>query len=181
MRITSAGNVGIGTTSPGAKLQVTGATGTSYVGDFINTSSSGNVYGINVSIESNGNNTNSWHFRGITQNVGSWFLYGNGTTSYSSDRRLKKNIETTRDGYLEDLMNLRVVKYNWNVQEDGTPKELGLIAQEVEEVFPGLIQEHELDGVGVRKNIKHSVVEFILIKAIQELKKQLDELKAKVG
>ena len=38
----------------------------------------------------------------------------------------RKNIETTRDGYLEDLNRLRVVKYNWNDQEDGTPKDLGL-------------------------------------------------------
>jgi hypothetical protein len=181
LAMNSSGNVGIGTTSPEAKFHVQNPSGNANVALFNNTSTSGNVRNIESSIQSNGNNTSSWHFVGTTQTINSWFLYGNGTTSYSSDRRLKKNIETTRDGYLEDLMKLRVVKYNWHNSENGTPKELGLIAQEVEEVFPGLIQEHEMKDVGVRKNIKHSVVEFILIKAIQELKKELDELKAKVG
>jgi hypothetical protein len=188
MRITSGGNVGIGTTNPGSKLYVDGPMGTNYVGIFNNTTTSGNVYGIASSLGTNANNTTSWHFVGVTADINAWFLYGNGTTSYSSDRRLKKNIETTRDGYLEDLMKLRVVKYNWHNSEDGTPRELGLIAQEVEEVFPGLIQEHEMKNVGVRKNIKHSVMEFIVIKAIQELKQEvetlkeeLELLKAKVG
>jgi hypothetical protein len=188
MRITSGGNVGIGTTNPGSKLYVDGPMGTNYVGIFNNTTTSGNVYGIGSSLGTNANNTTSWHFVGVTADINAWFLYGNGTTSYSSDRRLKKNIETTRDGYLEDLMKLRVVKYNWHNSEDGTPRELGLIAQEVEEVFPGLIQEHEMKNVGVRKNIKHSVMEFIVIKAIQELKQEvetlkeeLELLKAKVG
>jgi hypothetical protein len=188
MRIVPTGNVGIGTTSPEARFHVQNPSGDANVALFNNTTTSGNVRGIESSIQSNGNNTSSWHFVGVTQTVNAWFLYGNGTTSYSSDKRLKKNIETTRDGYLEDLMKLRVVKYNWNVSEEGTPKELGLIAQEVEEVFPGLIQEHDVLGVGSRKNIKHSVMEFIVIKAIQELKQEvetlkeeLELLKAKVG
>ena len=154
------------------------AAGTNYLAKFQNTSATGNVTGIDISLESTGNSTNSWHLRGVTQDINAWYLYGNGTTSYSSDERLKKNIETTREGYLGDLMNLRVVKYNWHNDKSETPKELGLIAQEVEKVFPGLIQEHELDGVGMRKNIKHSVMEFILIKSIQELKKEFDEYKA---
>jgi hypothetical protein len=181
MRITSTGNVGIGTTNPIPKLYVEGAMGTDYVAQFNNLTTSGNLYGIASTFGTSGNNTNSWHFVGVTADVGGWFLYGNGTTSYSSDQRLKKNIQTTRDGYLEDLMKLRVVKYNWKASKDGTPKELGLIAQEVEKVFPGLIQEHDVLGVGTRKNIKHSVMEFILIKAIQELKKELDAMKSKMN
>jgi hypothetical protein len=175
--INPSGNVGIGTTNPSAKLYVDGATGAGYVAQFNNSSTSGNLYGIASTFGTSGNNTNSWHFVGSTANVNAWFLYGNGTTSYSSDERLKKNIQTTRDGYLEDLMKLRVVKYNWKASEDGTPKELGLIAQEVEKVFPGLIHEHNVLEVGTRKNIKHSVMEFIVIKAIQELKQEVETLK----
>jgi hypothetical protein len=188
MRIASDGDVGIGTASPGQKLYVEGAKGTTGMAEFKNTTTSGNVSGILSALSGNGNNTSSYHYAGLTAGVNVWYLYGNGTSSYSSDERLKKNIETTRDGYLEDLMKLRVVKYNWHNSEDGTPRELGLIAQEVEEVFPGLIQEHDILGVGSRKNIKHSVMEFIVIKAIQELKQEvetlkeeLELLKAKVG
>ena len=57
----------------------------------------------------------------VTVGTGVYAIYSNGTASSLSDRTQKKNIETTRDGYLEDLIRLRVVKYNWNDQEDGTP------------------------------------------------------------
>ena len=70
-------------------------------------------------------------------------INSNGTVTARSDAKWKKNIETARDGYVEDLAKLRVVKYNWYNHEDGTPKELGLIAQEVEQVFPGLVQTEE--------------------------------------
>ena len=149
--VQATGGISIGTDAPNAstKLIVRSAASTGYVGSF----------------------------RGLTADVNAWYLYGNGTTSYSSDQRLKKNIETTRDGYLGDLMKLRVVKYNWKNQADEAPKELGLIAQEVEEIFPGLVQEHEMENFGTFKNIKHSVTEFILIKALQELKSELDAVK----
>lgn len=176
--VQATGGISIGTDAPNAstKLIVRSAASTGYVGTFIN-ESAGNSTGLNMTLQSGSNNTDSWHFRGLTADVNAWFLYGNGTTSYSSDERLKKNIETTRDGYLDDLMKLRVVKYNWKNQADETPKELGLIAQEVEQVFPGLVQEHEMENFGTFKNIKHSVTEFILIKALQELKSELDLVK----
>jgi hypothetical protein len=180
-RITSSGDFGIGTNSPAYKLDVRSSSGTSPVTYISNGSTSGNVEALRTSLESNGNNTSSYHLNAVTQTVNNWYLYGNGTTSFSSDERLKKDIETTRDGYLDDVMKLRVVKYRWWNQEESEPRELGLIAQEVEQVFPGLVQEHELEGVGMRKNIKHSVMEFILIKAIQELKSELDSVKAELA
>jgi hypothetical protein len=94
---------------------------------------------------------------------------------------LKKNIETARDGYLDDVNKLRVVKYNWNSQEDGEAKELGVIAQELEQVFPGLIQESKAEGADTSyKQIKTSVLPFILLKAIQEQQTIINDLKARV-
>ena len=182
-RIDSSGNLLVGATSGSQKLYVSGTNGTNYIAGFYNTSDTGNQTMIYSQIGSSGNSTSSTHFAGITRTVGTWYLYGNGTTSYSSDERLKKNIVTTRDGYLEDLMKLRVVKYNWWNQEDETPKEIGLIAQEVEQVFPGLVQD-SMDATKddiKYKVVKHSVMEFIIIKAIQELKAELDQLKQQLG
>jgi hypothetical protein len=179
MSIDSSGNLLVGATSAYATEKFRVATSSTEVAFFGNDSNTSGYNGIRSQIGSGGNNTSTWHFRGETRGVANWYLYGNGTTSYSSDSRLKKNIETTRDGYLNDLMQLRVVKYNWINNEDTTPKELGLIAQEVEQVFPNLVQEHDIEGVdGQRKHIKHSVMEFILIKAIQELKSEFDAYKA---
>ena len=121
----------------------------------------------------------------VTVGTGVYAIYSNGTASGLSDRTQKKNIETTRDGYLEDLNRLRVVKYNWNDQEDGTPKELGLIAQEVEEVFPGLISDMRSDvGIGTTastKGVKTSVLPYMLLKALQEANAEIVALKARVN
>ena len=98
-------------------------------------------------------------------------IYGNGTVTAPSDERRKKNIETTRDGYLQDVCNLRVVKYNWNEDEEGKDKELGFVAQEVEQIFPKLV-ETGYDGMNNEnevKLLKQGVLIPILVKAIQEL------------
>ena len=167
-RIDSSGNLLVGTTSANGteKFNVTSAS--TEVAFFKNLSDTSGYSGIRSNIGSGGNNTSTWHFRGETRGVANWYLYGNGTTSYSSDIRLKKNVQTAR-GYLEDLNKLRVVKYQWKGEDpDCQQVELGLIAQEVEEVFPNLIQEHEIEGVGNIKHIKQSVLPFMMLKAIQE-------------
>lgn len=154
--------------------------GNAYVSDVRNTSLSGDVRTYNSSLESNGNSTNSHHFRGITQNVAAWFLYGNGTTSFTSDERLKRDVETTRDGYLQDVAKLRIVKYKWRNGPDNSYKELGWIAQEVEQVFPGLVQNEKMDNGEIYKVVKSSVFVPILLKCVQELKSEIDALKFEI-
>jgi hypothetical protein len=173
------GTVGIGgAADSGAKTKISGATGTDQVLYVVNNTGSGNQGGIRTFLSSSANNTNSFHFNGLTDTINNWYLYGNGTSSWSSDERLKKNIETTRNGYIDDVMKLRVVKYNWRNAEEGTPRELGLIAQEVEQVFPGLVQDdfNQLseDDPILYKQLKGSVLPMILLKALQELKQEFD-------
>ena len=109
-------------------------------------------------------------------------VYTNGTYATISDANQKKNVETTRDGYLDDLNKLRVVKYNWNEQEDTDPKELGLIAQEVEQVFPGLVTQIADDTEEQQyKGIKTSVLPFMLLKALQEASAKIEVLEAEVA
>ena len=181
----SSDDVGIGTTSPGgvrlfvSKNQSTG----SNVAQVSNSQTSGNVFCFGTSIESNGNNTSSFHLRAVTQQIGTFGLLGNGTQNFTSDERLKKNIETTRDGYLEDLAKLRVVKYNWHNHEDDTPKELGLIAQEVEKVFPNLVRvdtDIDLNGVTDPKSLKISVIPLMTLKGLQEATARIQALESKV-
>ena len=124
-------------------------------------------------------------------------IWSNGTVSARSDARWKKNIETTRNGYLEDLCKLRVVKYNWYNHEENAPKELGLIAQEVEEVFPNLIsydkvttkkQVEQEDGSfieqevedGESRSVKTSVLPYMLLKGLQEAKDKIENLQAQI-
>ena len=105
-----------------------------------------------------------------------YIVYSNGTYATLSDETQKKNIESTRSGYLEDLKQLRVVKYNWKDQDDSEPKELGLIAQEVEQVFPGLVSEIQAESGEANKGVKAGVLPYMLLKALQEATSRIETL-----
>lgn len=190
MRVFSNGNVTIGTNVANNNrkfgVETSDSTGVGTIVAANQSAANSGVGGFTTSLGSgNGaqNNTNCWHFRGVTETVGIWYLYGNGTSSFTSDQRLKKNIEPARDGYIKDLCKLRVVKYNWISNDDSDAKELGLIAQEVEQVFPGLVQEADIefeDGLKP-KVIKSSVLPFILLKAIQEQQTIIDQLQNRIS
>lgn len=101
--------------------------------------------------------------------------FANGTFGTVSDANKKKNVEDAR-GYLDDLMQIRVVKYNWITDEDTAPKELGWIAQEVEQVFPGMVSS--LEGT---KLLKKEVFLPMLLKALQEQQALITDLTARVA
>jgi hypothetical protein len=171
------------------------------------TSSSGNgsaIINFMSSLASSSNNANCVHYQGTTQNINSWKLLGNGTSTWSSDINLKRDIETTRDGYLDDIKQLRVVKYKWKNDPD-SQTELGLIAQEVEDIFPSLVTEDK-NSVGdevlfteedeiptgktvgdvkvegsTYKGIKYGVIPLILLKAIQEQQTLIESLTARIA
>ena len=172
MRISNNGAVKISSAIAGSEVL--------YVQNSANTSTDRVFYS---DMSGNANATTASHYYGITQGVGTWALRGNGTSTWTSDARKKKNIETTRDGYLEDLCRLRVVKYNWSIDDDSFPKELGLIAQEVEQVFPRLVMEDvQMDGDDYKiKVLKGSVLPYMLLKALQEAAAKIETLEAKVA
>ena len=178
MRIDSSGNVGINTASPATKLSVSSADA-NVIATFANTGAT--PYGLLTDFTSDPNNATNYGYKfRLTNNTNIYTIFSNGTVSARSDERFKKDIETTRDGYAEDLSKLRVVKYRWHNAEEDSPKELGFIAQEVEQVFPGLIStEMNDDGIDV-KSIKTSVFVPMLVKAIQEQQTIINDLKARV-
>jgi hypothetical protein len=183
------GDVGVAPSYGTTKLQVYRTGSSVRLVEFNNANNANNDENLRLVLGVNANNTSSYALILTTGGADKYYLYGNGTYGTISDRTLKKNIETTRNGYIDDLCKLRVVKYNWTTDEEGTPKELGWIAQEVEEVFPNLVQDGKPNDQGeVHKQVKTSVLPFMLLKAIQELKTIVDaqaaeiaELKAKVA
>lgn len=118
-----------------------------------------------------------------------------------SDSRLKANIESfnDEDGVLEKVQNLNVVSYNYvnnrNSQEsidlltgetgadantsaiinneEDSRKHYGLLAQELQRIYPELVHKGQDGYLGI------NYVELvpILIRSIQELKAELDEVK----
>jgi len=183
MRIESDGQLSVGGTGGGTATIYVLSSDADAVSFFQSSSNAtSGIKALQTSINQNAGNTNCQHLRATTQNVGTFRLDGNGASTFTSDERLKKNIETTRDGYLEDIAKLRVVKYNWHCHDEEDKKELGLIAQEVQKVFPKLVVEddEELNGVEKPLAVKLSVLPMILLKALQEANTKITTLEARI-
>jgi hypothetical protein len=179
MRITSGGNVLIGTTTDAGNgvLQVNKSTSNA-VARFTNARNTSGDFGLVTGLGSNCNNTSSYHYIAATGGADKFYLYGNGTYATVSDRRLKKNIELVTEQFLQKVLALDIVTYNWNDQKDGSDLELGMIAQQVETNFSSIVKTNRPDLNGqTYKSIQVSALPYILIKAIQELKQEIDTLK----
>jgi hypothetical protein len=100
-----------------------------------------------------------------------------------SDAKLKENV-TDATPKLEKLQQVRVVNYNLIGEAQ---KQIGVIAQELEQVFPGMVEEAidrdtEGNDLGTTtKSVKYSVFVPMLIKAIQEQQAIITALTARVA
>ena len=103
----------------------------------------------------------------------SWF-YGM-TFSVGSDRRFKKNINSMENS-LAKILSLRGVTYEWKDKEHGTGIQHGFIAQEVQEIVPELVAP----GLYDKLSVNYQGVIPILVEAIKNQQKQIDELKEKL-
>ncbi len=110
----------------------------------------------------------------------------NTNNSYGSlsDIKLKENIVDASSQW-DDLKALQVRKYNF--KEGRTHPQIGLIAQEVELVSPGLVTkspDRDIEGndLGtVTKSVNYSVLYMKAVKALQEAMERIETLEAKVA
>lgn len=147
MRITSTGNIGIRTTAPATALQV--------VGD--------------IRVGTAGTN-------GCLQNFAGTALAG----TCSSDLRLKTNIRPFPH-ILDKLVKLQPVHFDWKAAEHpdyhfGIGRNSGLIAQEVEQVFPEMV---DVDAQGY-KMVNYSELPYLTLAAVRELKDENDTLRSQL-
>jgi hypothetical protein len=89
-----------------------------------------------------------------------------------SDKRLKKNFERI-PAACEKLEQINGYYYNWRSDKD-TSRQLGVIAQEVEEVFPELVKVNK-DGI---RSVDYSKLSAVLIEANKELYSRLKAAEA---
>ena len=83
----------------------------------------------------------------------------------TSDERLKSDIQTI-DNALDKVMNMRGVSFTKQAE-----KGVGVIAQEIEKVLPEVVTDGEY------KSVAYGNIVGVLIEAIKEQQKQIDELK----
>jgi len=97
----------------------------------------------------------------------------NGTITESSARRYKENIVSLENS-LDKIIKLKGVSYN--KIETGI-KEIGFIAEEVNETLPELVLKNT---EGEIESVAYGRISVIIVEAIKELKKEIEELKAKL-
>jgi hypothetical protein len=91
----------------------------------------------------------------------------------SSDERLKENIKTIENA-IDKVSSLRGVEFEF---KEDHKKQIGVIAQEVEKVIPQVVGDNP-DGF---KGVQYGNLVGLLIEAIKEQQKQIEELKDKVN
>lgn len=92
-----------------------------------------------------------------------------------SSRRYKENIQDMGN-LSNDIFKLRPVSFNYTVGDDRS-QQIGLIAEEVEEIMPSLCA---YDGDGIIQAVKYHELPVLLLNEIQKLKKEIEELKARI-
>jgi hypothetical protein len=94
----------------------------------------------------------------------------------TSDARWKENIEDIGDA-LHKISQLRGVSFDWIEPSRGGGRQIGVIAQEVEDVFPEVVHT---DGQGY-KSVEYNKLVAPLIEAVKELKAENKALKERIA
>jgi len=196
------GNVGIGTTSPSQKLHTNGTAGdtrtrtsTSNHGTYFESGVTSDSAGIllvaghassilNIYLQGSGGVSNEFQF----QHDGDFHADGDviAFSTTVSDKRLKDNVKVI-DNALDKVMKLRGVEFDWNQGKRKGQHDLGLIAQEVEEVLPELVREKtlctgEYEGNEQEfKTVDYEKIVGVLIEAVKEQQEQINKLEEKLN
>jgi hypothetical protein len=190
MRIDSSGNLLIGNSSQLGSEKVGISQSANSQGLYVIATDS-STYATSVALLRGSRNTTNgtWSFLRCFNNGDKLFIYDSGNVvnannSYGaiSDVKLKENIVDATPK-LEDLCKVKVRQYNLI---GDNKKQIGVVAQELEEVFAGLVDESadkDEDGNNLgttTKSVKYSVFVPMLVKAIQEQQTIINDLKARV-
>jgi hypothetical protein len=189
MRIAGNGNVGIGTTTPNALLQLANTIVNRKIVLYDVNNNDHQYYGLGINgstLRYQIDNTGSSHkFYAGTSTTTSDLLFevnglGNawlkGTLVEASDMRLKKNIQPL-SGTISKINQLNGYSYNWKDDNADPSIQIGLLAQEIQKVYPQLVKENEKGTLSVN----YMGMVPVLLEAIKEQQQQIEELKQLVN
>jgi hypothetical protein len=175
--VKQSGNVGIGVNNPAAKLHIDGAYRQSSTGDF--KVDAPNAPGGRFTIKVNGDVGIGTDNPGFKLHVNG-SVAGVGNYQNVSDARYKTNIAAFPNA-LDAILNLRGVTFDWK-QEDfpdmnfADGKQIGFIAQEVEQILPELVMT---DAKGY-KSVAYANIVPVLVEALKQQQKQITAQQAKM-
>jgi hypothetical protein len=190
MRIDSLGNVGIGTTSPVALLDVEGNVMLSKTSDNTNGNVGiGGIIGGDTKLEVTSNQPYGEYIYDTVSTSFALFVNGiaakPGSASWviSSDERLKSNIQKYDDG-LAQLLKINPVKFHYNAESGyNTEKEwVGVIAQDLQKVAPYMVGKfNRRSDKKEFLDVDNSAMTYMLINSVKELSKKNDAKDAEIN
>jgi len=175
MVLTSDGRLGVNTLAPVPELHIVHGFGSINHGLRINHVSSGVNHYWNLYTQSGG--VFELAADGII--VGS-FNPVSGVYTASSDARRKKDIEIAPD-VLSKILQLQVKKYHFLENKPSDLKSYGMIAQEVEKIFPEIVYHNKMDGGSDYYTMDYSGFGVLAVKAIQEQQQKITDLEARIS
>jgi hypothetical protein len=180
LTLTSDGKFGIGTSSPGRSLQVQSSDNTSV---YLESTTSDNNGLVILNANTDQNWTFNYHefmyFQKQGNNIGSIIAANNGSGvsfNTSSDYRLKTDL---RNYSGIDLVNkIRTYDFSWKANNS---RMHGVMAHELQEILPyavsGLKDAIDENGKMVPQGVDYGKITPVLVKAIQEQDKKINQLK----
>ena len=195
-RIDNNGDMAVGTTDTTSAFTVAQGDNDNPVARFDMTAAVNAIVGMQIRVTDGTSNANNKFFiRGLDNtNVDRFMFTTNGglhnyqaNDSNMSDERLKENIEDVGDCL--DLINkLQVKTFRYKDQHDHDTKiHTGLIAQEVEQIDPSLINQtsngfgESPEGEEPYKTIYTTDLMHKMLKAIQEQQTQIEALQSEIN
>lgn len=108
-------------------------------------------------------------------------VYGNlsadGTITASSDEKIKTNVKTIENA-LEKVLSMRGVEYD---RLDSGEHQIGVIAQEVQQVVPEVVYPKNPSPDHDIQSVAYGNLVGLLIEAIKQQDKRIEELEKKLG
>ena len=179
MTLSRQGHLGIGEGAlvPSNRLHVTGGGNGSYVAIFDNTGDGSTAHGIIIKAGDDGHDDNDTHDIQFLESGGVEVGEldsdsGNLALSDASDERLKKNIVDTATKGLDIVNGTKMRDFKW--KRNDISMECGIIAQELQQVFPRAVKEGDDEDKTLR--IRKTDFIYVLVKAVQELSAKVEAL-----
>ena len=117
--------------------------------------------------------------------TGSWVLNGSAIcVAPCSDERAKVNV-VKLESSLDKVLSLRGVSFDWNPEvvpslAEEQSRQIGLIAQEVEEIVPEVVSVEKVEGQEL-KSVRYENLVALLIEGMKEQQQQIEDLKQRVS
>jgi len=165
----------------GASNYISGKNNTHVIGDHVSATESDKFYiGCYNGLECDGpiSGAGNLIIDGNATIIGDLNVVGDITAYYSSsDERLKDNIQVIT-GCIDKVLSLDAIEFDWNteLQSTYTGRDIGLIAQQVQEVAPEIVVERDNGYLAM----KYEKVIPLLVGATQEQDLQITELEKQV-